>query len=236
VSESQRRLHIVAFGAHAGDVENACALTLAKYVSLGHRATIVHVTLGEAGHPNMSRDAYAEQRKREVRGSAEVLGCEVRWLPYRDGELVASPQVELAFCDLIRELRPDVMLTHWRGSLHRDHVLTHHLTVYGAMLAGLASVERELPPHRVGSIYFAENWEDPQGFVPEVYLDVSDVFGTWLEAAGRHALFRGEVSKFPYQEYYRALARVRGAESGCQYAVALMRHRPVEKRATQVLP
>ncbi len=230
------KLHIAAFGAHAGDVEFTCAHVLAKYAMHGHRATIVHVTLGEAGHPGMSRQDYAEQRKVETRAAAEILGAEVRYMPYADGELTASPETELAVCDRIRELKPDIVLTHWRGSLHQDHVLTHHLVTRAVLLARLDSVRRDLPPHAVGSVYFAENWEDPQDFVPEVYVDIEESYERWLEAANRHALFRGEVVRFPYQEYYKALARVRGAESGCQHAIALMRHRPVEKRALQFLP
>ncbi len=236
MSDPKGRLHLVAFGAHAGDADFTCAAVVAKYVRQGHKATIVHVTLGEGGHPRMPRGEYAEQRKVEARAAADVLGAGLRCLPYEDGRLTASPETELAFCDLIRELKPDVVLTHWRGSLHQDHVLTHHLVCRGVLLARLSGVKRALPPHAVPSLYFAENWEDPQGFVPEVSLDVSDVFDTWIEAASKHALFRGEVVSFPYQNYYKALAAVRGAESHCRYAVALMRFRPVEKSAVQILP
>jgi LmbE family N-acetylglucosaminyl deacetylase len=234
--EDGDRLHVVAFGAHAGDADFTMAHVLAKYAHEGHRATIVHVTLGEAGNPAMPREEYAAQRRREIEESCAVYGAEFRCLPYADAELVASPETELAFCDLIRELKPDIAITQWRGSLHRDHILTWHLVTYGALLARLPSVKRNRPPHRVGSVWFAENWEDAQGFVPEVYVDITDVYDTWIEGAGKHALFRGEVSRFPYQDYYKALARVRGEESGCRYAAAFMRHRPVEKQALDQLP
>jgi hypothetical protein len=107
---------------------------------------------------------------------------------------------------------------------------------YGSQLAALGSVERKRPPPRVAALYYAENWEDPQDFAPEVYVDISDVYGAWIEGANKHALFRGEVSKFAYQDYYKALARVRGAESGCQYAASLMRDRPIMKFAADLLP
>jgi LmbE family N-acetylglucosaminyl deacetylase len=236
VTPADDERHVVAFGAHAGDVEFTCGAVLAKYARHGHRATIVHMTLGEAGHPRMAPDEYAEQRRREVAESAAVLGAGVRCLPYADGRLPATPETELAVCDLVRELRPDVVLTHWRGSLHQDHVLTHHIVTRAVLLARLEGVERERPPHAVGAVYFAENWEDPQDFIPELYVDVSDDFETWLAAADKHALFRGEVVPFPYRDYYRALAAVRGAESGCRYAAAFMPARPVERRALPFFP
>ena len=233
---SKGRLHIVAFGAHAGDADFTMAHVLTKYAAQGHRATIVHVTLGEAGHPRMSRQDYAEQRKVEIRDSAAVYGADVRYLPYPDGELPATPESELAVCDLVRELKPDIVLTHWVGSFHQDHILTHHLVMRGVLLARLEKVTRALPPHAVRSVYFAENWEDPQDFVPEVYIDITDAFDRWIEGASKHALFRGEVSSFPYQDYYKALARARGAESGCRYAAAFMRTREIFKRALPSFP
>lgn len=236
MGESDSRLHIVAFGAHAGDADFTMAHVLAKYARHGHKGTIVHITLGEAGNPRMSPEQYAEQRKVEVRESAQVYGVDARWLPYPDGELPATPEVELAVCDLIRELKPDIVLTHWVGSFHQDHILTYHLVSRGVLLARLPKVERDVPPHSVRSIYYAENWEDPQDFVPEVYVDITEVFDLWLEGASKHALFRGEVSTFPYQEYYKALARARGAESGCRYAVTFMRPREIMKSAVQFFP
>jgi LmbE family N-acetylglucosaminyl deacetylase len=226
MAEQANRLHVVAFGAHAGDADFTMAHVLAKYAREGHRATIVHVTLGEAGNPPMPREEYAAQRRREVEESCAIYGTVFRCLPY----------AERVFCDLIRELQPDIAITHWRGSLHRDHVLTWHLVTHGALLARLPSVRTDRPPHRVRDIWFAENWEDPQGFTPEVYVDIGDVCDAWIEGANRHALFRGEVSRFPYQDYYKALARVRGAESGCRCAAAFMRLRPVEKQALQRFP
>jgi LmbE family N-acetylglucosaminyl deacetylase len=234
--DPQGGCHIVAFGAHAGDVDFTMAHVLAKYARHGHKATIVHVTLGEAGNARMSRQDYAEQRKVEIRESARVYGTDVRCLPYPDGELPATPESELALCDLIRELRPDIVLTHWVGSFHQDHVRTHHLVTRGVLLARLPGVKRALPPHAVRSLYYAENWEDPQDFAPEVYVDITEVFDLWLEGAGKHALFRGGVSTFPYQPYYTALAAVRGAESGCKYAAAYMRDREILKRASAFFP
>jgi len=234
--DPQGRCHIVAFGAHAGDVDFTMAHVLTKYARHGHRATIVHVTLGEAGSPRMSREQYAEQRKVEARESARVYGADMRWLPYPDAQLPVTPESELALCDLIRELKPDIVMTHWVGSFHQDHILTHHLVMRGVLLARLQNVKRPLPPHAAGGIYFAENWEDPQDFVPEVYIDITEVFDTWIEGASKHALFRGGVSTFPYQDYYKALARARGAESGCQYAAAFMRQREILKRALPFFP
>jgi len=84
-------------------------------------------------------------------------------------------------------------------------------------------------------VLFPENWEDPQDFRPEVYVEVSESYDRWLEAAGKYALFRGEVVSFPYRRYYEALSFVRGAEAQCVRAVALMRSSEVWKTARSYL-
>jgi LmbE family N-acetylglucosaminyl deacetylase len=232
---ADRQCDILAFGAHAADIEFSCGAVIAKHTQRGDTATLVHLTLGEAGHPGLSAEDYAEQKRVECQQAAEALGAGMRWLPYPDAALPATPEVELAVCDLIRELRPRTVLNHWRGSFHRDHVLSHHLVMQGLALARAPSCERPLPPHSVESVFFPENWEDPQGFRPEVFIDVSESYDAWLEAANKYALFRGEVASFPYRQYYESLAFIRGAECGCARAAALMRSAEIWKTAQDYL-
>ena len=56
---------------------------------------------------------------------------------------------------------------------------------------------------------------------PRLNLDVNrEDVDLWRETASKYALFRGEVTAFPYVEYYEKLARVRGIENSSAYAVA----------------
>ena len=52
---------IMVIGAHAGDAEVMAGATVLKHTRAGHQAVIVHMTLGEAGHPTLSPAVYAEQ-------------------------------------------------------------------------------------------------------------------------------------------------------------------------------
>ena len=47
---------------------------------------------------------------------------------------------------------------------------------------------------------------------------------------------RGGVSSFPYLEYYESLARVRGAEAGKRFAIALDVDPIAKKRGLDALP
>ena len=78
--------------------------------------------------------------------------------------------------------------------------------------------DRSIPSAK--RILYTENWEDMEGFQPYIYTDVTDAFDTWESAVAKYEFIGGKISNFPYLNYYKALAVVRGAESGFRYAVA----------------
>ncbi len=209
-------------GAHAGDAENMAAAAVLRHTAAGARAVIVHLTLGEAGHPRLAAAEYAEQRRREVQASARLMGAEAVWLPFRDGELPVSEETKLLVCDLIRRHRPHVILTHWRGSIHKDHVAAHDIVRDAVFYAALPALQRADPPHAVRATYYPENWEDMDGWRPDVYLDATDVWPGYLDVLRSHEFIRGGISSFHYFDYYDALGTVRGCLGGYPKAVALM--------------
>lgn len=212
---------LMVVGAHAGDAEVTCGGLIAKLTRAGHKVVIVHMTLGERGHPRLAEEEYARQKREEAEEAARILGAESIFLPYRDGELPLSREVKFRLCDLIREHKPEVLVTHWRGSIHRDHANTYRNVIDAVFYAALPAVRREMPAHRVRKLLFAENWEDPRGFSPNFYVDISDTFDVWKRAASAYAFARGETG-FPYIEYYECLFRMRGIEAGTRYAQAMM--------------
>lgn len=209
-------------GAHAGDAENMAGAIVLKHTRAGKRATVVHMTLGEAGHPSLPPEIYARQRQREVHESALRMGANTIWLPYRDGELPVDDEVKLLVCDLIRQEKPSVILTHWKGSIHKDHSATHAIVQDAVFYAALPSIRRELPAHRVRAVYYPENWEDMEGWRADLFIDASDLWDDYLAVLDSHELMGGKISSFRYRDYYDALGTVRGCLSGFHKAVALM--------------
>jgi LmbE family N-acetylglucosaminyl deacetylase len=213
---------LMVVGAHAGDAENMAGAAVLKHTRAGHQAIIVHMTLGEAGHPTRTPNAYAEQRKMEIHASAALLGARTVCLGYADGLLPADDQAKLRLCDVIREENPSAIITHWRGSLHKDHTATYEIVRDAIFYAALPAIRRARAAHRVPGLYFAENWEDMDSWRADLYLDVSSVWEDYLGALRAHELMRGGISSFRYLEYYDALGTTRGCLGGFAKAVALM--------------
>lgn len=230
------RKHVLAIGAHVGDAEITAGLIVAKYTQAGHRATMLHLTAGERGNPRMDAAEYRRQRVREAEAAAKKLGAsECLVLDHPDGELHADQENILEMCDLVRRLRPDIVLTHWRGSFHRDHRAAYQITMEGGFLAALPDVKRSQPAHLIRGLYYLENWEDMEEYQPDLWLDVSGVLETWQAACREHVLLRGEIS-FDYLHYYTGLAAKRGAEVGVKYAATVSLPPISRKRRVDLLP
>ncbi len=233
---SQDQKHILAIGAHIGDAEVTAGLLLTKYAAAGHRATVIHMTAGEKGNPRVDHLAYRRQRVDEAEAAAAKMGVsECIVLDHPDGELQADEVAIREMCDLVRRLRPDVVLTHWRGSFHRDHRLTHQIVMEGGFLAALPGIQRRDPAHLIRGLYYLENWEDLEDYQPDLWIDVSEVFDRWVEACRCHQLLRGEIS-FNYLHYYTGLAAKRGAEVGARYAVTVSLPPISRKRKVEFFP
>lgn len=228
---------ILAIGAHCGDVEVTCAAVLAKHKKQGDRIVLCHLTLGEGGNPRMSPQEYGQQKRREALAAADVIGAEVLFAPYRDGELPNDEETRRYVANIIRQVQPTHIITHWRTSIHKDHAATYAIVMDAILLASLEGVKTEHPRHRgIKAIYSAENWEDPEGFKPYFYVDVSDELEVWKQCVTQYEFIRGGISTFPYLDYYTALARIRGAEAGTKYAVAFDVDPFEKKRVVPTLP
>jgi len=228
---------VLAVGAHAGDMEVSCGAVLAKQRKLGDRVVILHLTLGERGNPRLSPEEYARQKEAEAKTAAAAIGAELIFGPYKDAELPNDEQVRRYVADVIRTVKPSILITHWKHSMHKDHAAASAITVDAELLASLAGVKTDHPAYSgVKAVYFAENWEDKEGFTPYVYIDVSESIDSWEKCAKAYEFVRGGVASFRYFDYYRALARVRGAEAGVSEAVALDIDPMGKKQILQSLP
>lgn len=228
---------ILAIGAHAGDVELTSGALLAHHARRGDRAVILHLTLGEGGNPKLAPAEYAAQKRREAEAAARALGAEVRFAPYRDGELPDNEEARRFVADVIREVKPTHVITHAKNSIHKDHATAHRLVVDSVLLAALPGVELDHPAHRgVRAVYYAENWEDAEGFEPYVYVDVSDAEDVWRRAVREYEFVQAPFSGFAYLQYYEALHALRGALVGKAHAVAFDIDPLGKRRVLEQLP
>lgn len=214
---------ILAIGGHVGDMELTAGGVLASHSLKGDRIVTLALTAGERGVPaGQDMADYRAQKVREAEAFAGMLGGEAIVFDIPDGELPDDTDIRFRVCDVIRRVRPSIIITHFKNSMHKDHMTTHRIVNDARFFAGLASFERELPAAFAGKLYYAENWEDAVGYRPYVYVDFDQAaYELWIKAVSTHWFVTGSKS-FPYLEYYKHLARVRGIEARKTYAETFM--------------
>ncbi|CAH1213851.1 4-oxalmesaconate hydratase [Paenibacillus allorhizoplanae] len=220
---SEPKMTILAIGGHVGDAELTAGGVLAHHSLKGDRIVTLALTAGERGVPaGQDMKEYRAQKVNEAKTFAEMLGGDSIVFDIPDGELQDNEEMRYRVCDVIRDVRPNVIITHFKNSMHKDHMTTHRIVNDARFFAGLASFEREKPAHFAAKLYYAENWEDAVDYVPYVYVDFpKEAFDLWVKAVSTHWFVTGSKS-FQYLEYYKHLMRVRGLEARKEYAQTFM--------------
>lgn len=161
-------LDILAVSPHPDDVELACGATLAQSAEDGARVGLLHLTRGEAG----SRGSV-EARRREAECAAEALGAvELEFLDCGDGALRTGPEEENALIEVLRRLRPEIVLSPAPVDRHPDHGRAHRLVAAACFYAGLAKRSKAGggKPHRPAAV-FDYMLHDP--FEPRFIVDAT---------------------------------------------------------------
>jgi LmbE family N-acetylglucosaminyl deacetylase len=131
----------LAIGAHPDDIEFGCGATLAKWAAAGASVHLLILTDGSKGTWDEADDldALVARREHEARDAAHALGASsVRFLGIIDGELESGARERARVCEVLRQVRPNVVLGHdpWkRYRLHPDHRHAGWLTVDGIVAA-----------------------------------------------------------------------------------------------------
>ncbi len=210
---------IMAIGGHVGDMELTAGGVLATNALKGTKIITVALTAGERGNPSgVTVEDYRKQKIDEANAFATALGGEAVVLNYADGELADNDEVAFELCDLIRKYKPRILITHWKKSMHKDHIATHNIVKKAQFYAGLKSIKRELDGHYADGPFYAENWEDIEDFVPYIYSEVSEEgFELWNKSIDK-LWFAVNSTSFEYKEYYSHLMSVRGLYARKKYA------------------
>lgn len=213
---------VLVVGAHAFDAEVMAGPLAATASTRGFDVTLLHLSLGEQGHPRLPPAEYVNQKRREAIRSSQRLGVHMETFEWPDAFVPSDDHAALAVCDVIRRTRADAVITHWHGSWHKDHRAANRCTLDGLLYASLPTLQRADPPYSPSLILFGENWEDADGFVPDVLIDVSNGIEPWRQAVREYELGRG-LTPFNYYDYYSSLYRLRGCLAYCAYAQGFRR-------------
>jgi LmbE family N-acetylglucosaminyl deacetylase len=192
--------------AHPDDQEFTIAGTLAKWVKNGCQVISVIVTSGDAGSNDPSKTVdykpiLAHLREDEQIAANLVLGIqETAFLHYPDGELEPTLQLRKDLTRLIRQYKPDLVVTgnptrvfHGPDYInHPDHRAAAEAAVYatfpsaGTRLIFTDLLDEGYEPHNVKKLYLHGAKK------PDVWVDTSETLDLKIAALKKHASQLGD--------------------------------------------
>lgn len=194
--------------AHPDDQEFSIGGTLAKWAKAGCEIISVVITSGDSGSNDVTKDGkykseLAKLREVEQQNANDVLGVKhTVFMRYPDGELQPTLALRKELTKLIRQYKPDVVLTGnpeawFYGNEYVNHP-DHRAAAQAAIEAVFPSAGTRLiftdlldagfEPHNVKRLYVHGSDK------PDTWVDVSETIGIKVEALQKH------VSQVPVDE------------------------------------
>ena len=189
---------VLVVAAHADDIEFGMAGTVARWTDAGTNVTYCVVTDNSSGsnEPGADLDALVQTRREEQTASAAVVGVtDVRFLGYRDGTLQPTLELRRDITRIIRELRPQVVVTTdptmvfslENGYInHPDHRAAAEAATYATFPSAETRpifpelLDEGLEPHKVSKLYLQFSHDT------NLHVDITDYWDRKAEALRCH--------------------------------------------------
>lgn len=219
-------MRVLAVGAHPDDIEILCAGTLAKFAAQGHEVIMCYVTNGNMGHMLIPPDELAEIRKQEAMNSAAVIGAEMIWMNIDDQLVVDDLPTRMKFTEMVRQARPDLVISHYPDDYIMDHRRTSSLVFEATFLKGVPHLKTESASHPGVPPLYQMDTPAGLGFLPTEWVDISEFFETKMKMLSQHqsqVKWLKDHDNIDILEFVTTAARYRGIQVGVQYAEGFIR-------------
>ncbi|WP_042346440.1 bacillithiol biosynthesis deacetylase BshB1 [Bacillus massiliigorillae] len=225
----QYEIDILAFGAHADDVEIGMGGTIAKYATTGKSIVICDLTQAE-----MSSNGTVETRMIEAKQAGDILGIQERvntYLP--DRGLLMKEEYIARIAAIIRKYKPKLVFAPYIVDRHPDHGNSAKLVEEAVFSSGVRKYvdEQEQAPHRVEAMYYymINGYHKPH-FVVDVSNTIDDKIKS-LQAYNSQFESTDTSYKTPlvddYIESIVAREKMIGKEVGVSYAEGFFTKKPI---------
>jgi LmbE family N-acetylglucosaminyl deacetylase len=220
--------------AHPDDTEAFSAGLLFLLKDVGYEITIATMTAGGMGGIGSNEEETIALRKEEARKAAMECDANYVCLNGRDGFLYDTEEMRLKTMRLMRQVRPDVVITHLPNDYHSDHRCTAAIVEVAAMLSTLPNVPVEEEPLSVTPLLYHSaplGLSDPLGgptLKPHFYIDIETVMDRKMKMLGHHQtqidLMRIMHKMDNFFEEMKVQNRSLGKEAGVHYAECYWQH------------
>jgi len=233
-------MKVLAIGCHPDDLEIACGGTLRKYVERGADVYEAHVANGNLGHVVIMPDELRAIRTKEAEEAGKVLGVK-EVFNIDVGDLCVNshdPDVIDAVADVVRYVRPDVIITHNDEDYMQDHTETSRLATNGSFDSGLSHRPRKYEPFSsFVPVYFMDTLAGVN-FQPSIYVDITNQIDKKMEALNCHESqlkWMLEHDNIDFADMVKTCSKYRGYQCGVPFAEGFKPYNVYPRYSTKCL-
>jgi bacillithiol biosynthesis deacetylase BshB1 len=215
---------ILAIGPHPDDVELGIGGTLLTLAAAGHTIHMLDMTNGE---PTPQGDP--ETRAKEMAQAAKVMGVAGRiTLDLPNRYVMDSLEARTKVAEVIRTIRPDLLLVPYWVDAHPDHVATSHICDAARFQAKYTKTQMAGEPwHVTKTLYFLCS-HLRIAFPASLIVDVSAHWETKMKAVRAYpSQFREDDGEWPIIDLLTRYARYFGSLISAEYGEPLLSREPV---------
>lgn len=216
-------MNVLFVGAHPDDIETFAGGTAALYAQEGANVFFCVATNGNIGSSTLSISEIARIRKNEATNGAKVIGARLIYLDIDDEFLFDTKEVRLRFIEAFRIAKPDVVFCHWVDDYNPDHSTSGKIVddCIHMSTVPLIKTESEICT-QIPQVYYMDTIAGVN-FVPEIYVDITNVFKTKVKMVGQHKSQNSwmmDVFGYDMNAFLEIPARFRGLQAKCKLAEA----------------
>ena len=229
---------VLAIHAHPDDIEILAGGTMVLLISAGHRVVVVTMTPGDCGSHEHGPDEIAAIRRQEAAASARLAGAEYRCAEFRDLAVFSDDASRRRVTEILRQVRPDLVLTSSPADYMCDHEATSELVRDACFAAPAPNYKTHAPdaaPHiaAIPHLYFMDSVggvdRDNCPILADFYVDVARVFAQKKAMLAEHRSQRDWLRRHhgidEYLEMMERMTRTMGQRAGVELAEGFRRYK-----------
>ncbi len=219
-----------AVAAHPDDIEFHMAGTLILLGRAGYELHYLTIANGSCGTTQYGRDEIIRIRRDEARAAAASIGAVFHESLTDDLAIFYEPGLLARVAAVMREVAPQIVLTHSPVDYMEDHQNAARLAVTAAFARGMPNYPTDPPQPAVTgdvTVYHAQPYGnvDPlrQPVRPDFYVNIGDVIDIKQAMLAHHRSQQGWLDESQGLSSYLATMRELGRDLGrlsgcCEYA------------------
>lgn len=226
----------IAIAAHPDDIEFFMSGTLMRLKDAGYEIHYMNVANGCCGTTQYDHETITQMRRVEAISAAEFVGAVYHESICDDLAIFYDKPTLAKVASVLREVAPEIVLTHSPSDYMEDHANVARLAVTAAFSRGMSNFPVDPPRNPVEqkvTIYHAQPYShrDPLRLVvqPEIFVEVTELLERKVEMLAMHKSQKHWLDESQGRDSYlqtlRDLDRQCGSmSSNYRYAEGWRRH------------